>query len=204
MPMEVSTTLASTATKTLYAILSLPPFPHLTLFQIYVGKLGNAYFKNGEVAGQTDFFYGFGTAWVEQTSIALRSCGGGITAWKGTNTTFVNKYGVYIVDSNIHAANATVAANIVGKCALGRPWVCLLFPPYFLSYSLSSIDFSSSPECSNARHLRTHIPRRFHPFNRLHRLVWHTAILTAFWYCASGVQGLRTGLQCYGTSALVV
>jgi pectin methylesterase-like acyl-CoA thioesterase len=49
--------------------------------QIYVGKLGNAYFKNGEVAGETDFFYGFGTAWVEQTSIALRNCGGGITAW---------------------------------------------------------------------------------------------------------------------------
>ena len=51
--------------------------------QIYVGKLGNAYFKNGEVAGETDFFYGFGTAWVEQTSIALRNCGGGITAWVG-------------------------------------------------------------------------------------------------------------------------
>lgn len=26
--------------------------------KIYVGKLGNAYMKNGEVAGQTDFFYG--------------------------------------------------------------------------------------------------------------------------------------------------
>jgi pectin methylesterase-like acyl-CoA thioesterase len=52
--------------------------------QIYVGKLGNAYFKNGEVAGETDFFYGFGTAWVEQTSIALRNCGGGITAWVST------------------------------------------------------------------------------------------------------------------------
>ncbi|TVY29419.1 putative pectinesterase A [Lachnellula hyalina] len=87
---------------------------------IYVGKLGNAYFKNGEVAGQTDFFYGFGTAWVEKTSIALRSCGGGITAWKGSNTTFINKYGVYIVDSNVHAANSSL--NIVGKCALGRPW----------------------------------------------------------------------------------
>ncbi|KAH6680265.1 carbohydrate esterase family 8 protein [Halenospora varia] len=87
---------------------------------IYVGKLGNAYFKGGEIAGQTDFFYGFGTAWVEKTSVALRSCGGGITAWKGTNTTFPNKYGVYIVDSNVHAANSSL--NITGKCPLGRPW----------------------------------------------------------------------------------
>jgi pectinesterase len=60
---------------------------------------------------------------VEQTSIALRNCGGGITAWKGTNTTFPNKYGVYIVDSNVHAANASIASVIKGKCALGRPWV---------------------------------------------------------------------------------
>lgn len=52
----------------------------------------------------------------------LRGCGGGITAWKGTNTTFTNKYGVYIVDSNVRAANASVAPGIVGACALGRPW----------------------------------------------------------------------------------
>lgn len=44
---------------------------------VYVGKFGNAYFKGGEVAGQTDFFYGFGTAWVTNTLIKLRSCGGG-------------------------------------------------------------------------------------------------------------------------------
>jgi pectinesterase len=29
---------------------------------------------------------------------------------------------VYIVDSNVHAANASVAPDIKGKCALGRPW----------------------------------------------------------------------------------
>jgi len=45
---------------------------------IYVGKFGNAYFKGGEVAGETDFFYGFGTAWITNTSIKLRSCGGGM------------------------------------------------------------------------------------------------------------------------------
>lgn len=26
--------------------------------KIYVGKLGNAYFHENEIAGQTDFFYG--------------------------------------------------------------------------------------------------------------------------------------------------
>jgi hypothetical protein len=87
---------------------------------IYVGKLGNAYIKNGEVAGQTDFFYGFGTCWVSNTQILLRSCGGGITAWKGTNTTYPNHFGVYIVSSNVHAANTSL--SIRGKCALGRPW----------------------------------------------------------------------------------
>lgn len=52
----------------------------------------------------------------------LRGCGGGVTAWKGTNTTYPNKFGVYIVDSSITAANDTVAEAIKGKCALGRPW----------------------------------------------------------------------------------
>jgi hypothetical protein len=36
-----------------------------------------------EVAGQTDFFYGFGTCWVTDSEVTLRGCGGGITAWKG-------------------------------------------------------------------------------------------------------------------------
>lgn len=85
--------------------------------------------KGGEVAGQTDFFYGFGTLYVTNTLVTLRSCGGGITAWKGTNTTFVNKYGVYITDSVVQKANSSLL--IAGKCALGRPWVSQLslFPP---------------------------------------------------------------------------
>lgn len=40
----------------------------------------------------------------------------------GTNTTFTNKYGVYIHSSNVIAANSSIATNIVGKCPLGRPW----------------------------------------------------------------------------------
>jgi pectin methylesterase-like acyl-CoA thioesterase len=50
---------------------------------VYVGKLGNAYFYDNVIAGQVDFLYGFGTAWIEQSTLALRNCGGGITAWKG-------------------------------------------------------------------------------------------------------------------------
>ncbi|CAK7213000.1 hypothetical protein SBRCBS47491_001654 [Sporothrix bragantina] len=89
---------------------------------VYIGKLGNAYFYENEIAGETDFFYGFGTAWVQQSLVTLRGCGGGITAWKGTNTTFPNKYGVYIANSQIHAANSTIATTFKGKCSLGRPW----------------------------------------------------------------------------------
>ena len=147
--MEDSITLVFTVIRILYGpffrfSLILPRTDKANTQKIYVGKLGNAYFKNGEVAGETDFFYGFGTAWVQSTSIALRNCGGGITAWKGTNTTFVNKYGVYIVDSNVHAANASIATVIVGKCALGRPWVrtpFLLPYPFTISFLLIFIHF---------------------------------------------------------------
>jgi pectinesterase len=89
---------------------------------VYVGKLGNAFFYSSIIAGQTDFLYGFGTAWVEKSSLLLRGCGGGITAWKGSNTTYENKFGIYIHDSTIRAANASIAENNEGKCALGRPW----------------------------------------------------------------------------------
>jgi hypothetical protein len=60
------------------------------------------------VAGQTDFLYGFGTLFVDRSTLLMRGCGGGVTAWKGTNTTFANKYGVYISDTNIIATNTTV------------------------------------------------------------------------------------------------
>jgi pectin methylesterase-like acyl-CoA thioesterase len=89
---------------------------------VYVGKLGRAYVWDGVVAGQTDFLYGFGTAYLEQSALSLRGCGGGVTAWKGTNTTSPNTYGVYVDRSRLVAANASVQAQIVGRCALGRPW----------------------------------------------------------------------------------
>jgi pectin methylesterase-like acyl-CoA thioesterase len=90
-----------------------------------VGKLGNAYFFKNEIAGQTDFLYGFGTAWIQSSKLLLRSCGGGITAWKGTRTSFPNKYGVYIHDSQVMKASSNL--SIKGKCALGRPWVSVPF-----------------------------------------------------------------------------
>ncbi|TKX26317.1 pectinesterase-like protein 1 [Elsinoe australis] len=87
---------------------------------VYVGKLGSSYMHKCVIAGQTDFFYGFGTLWVQSSDVLLRGCGGGITAWKGSNTTFVNHYGVYIHDSNVRKENATL--QITKQCALGRPW----------------------------------------------------------------------------------
>ncbi|KAF2703100.1 carbohydrate esterase family 8 protein [Pleomassaria siparia CBS 279.74] len=90
---------------------------------VYIGKLGNAYFYDNTIAGQTDFFYGFGTAFIQNSSIAMRGCGGGVTAWKGTNTTtFSNRYGVYIADSTLAQENSTLVASLAGQCFLGRPW----------------------------------------------------------------------------------
>ncbi|OAF56387.1 hypothetical protein VC83_06875 [Pseudogymnoascus destructans] len=74
---------------------------------VYVGKLGNAYFYGNEIAGQTDFLYKFGTAWLERSNLTLRRCGGGIIAWLGTNTTFANQYGCYVSNSLINAANSS-------------------------------------------------------------------------------------------------
>ncbi|KAL4778241.1 pectin lyase fold/virulence factor [Aspergillus varians] len=107
---------------------------------VYIGKLGNAYFYKSIIAGQTDFLYGFGTAWIQSSEILLRNCGGGITAWKGSNTTtFENKYGVYIVESSVKAANASVAPDIVGSCPLGRPWNSLHRSIFANSYEDDSI-----------------------------------------------------------------
>ncbi|PYI33740.1 pectin lyase-like protein [Aspergillus indologenus CBS 114.80] len=107
---------------------------------VYIGKLGNAYFHKSVIAGQTDFLYGFGTAWIQSSSILLRSCGGGITAWKGTNTTFENNYGVYIVDSTVNAANSSLVSEIKGQCALGRPWNSLHRSIFVNSYEDGSIE----------------------------------------------------------------
>jgi pectin methylesterase-like acyl-CoA thioesterase len=89
---------------------------------VYVGKLGNTIMFDSVVAGQTDFLYGFGTLFIERSTMLSRGCTGGITAWKGTNTTFENKYGVYISNSKMIAANTSLLEELKDKCSLGRPW----------------------------------------------------------------------------------
>jgi pectin methylesterase-like acyl-CoA thioesterase len=92
---------------------------------VYIGKLGNAYFYQGEIAGQTDFLYGFGTAWIQNSTLSLRGSGF-ITAWKGNNVTVPNRFGVYIHQSQIVKAKNSKAGNIEHTVALGRPWVSFL------------------------------------------------------------------------------
>lgn len=101
--------------------------------------MGNAYFYDVVVAGETDFLYGFGTLYITKSTLSLRHCGGGITAWKGTNTTFTNKYGVYIDSSQVIANNWTTKAEIEGACALGRPWNDAHRSIFMQSYLDSSI-----------------------------------------------------------------
>lgn len=91
------------------------------------------------MAGQTDFLYGFGTLYIAKSTLSLRSHGGGITAWKGTNTTFENKYGVYIDESRVIASNYTIAQKIIGQAALGRPWNALHRSIFMKSYLDASI-----------------------------------------------------------------
>jgi hypothetical protein len=85
----------------------------------------------------------------------MRSCGGGVTAWKGTNTTFANKYGVYISDSFLNAANSSIAPAMVGKCYLGRPWNAQHRSVYINTYMDASIrgqgyeEWSSNPLTDN-------------------------------------------------------
>ncbi|KAM3072203.1 hypothetical protein ACMFMF_007597 [Clarireedia jacksonii] len=106
---------------------------------VYIGKLGNSLFYGSEIAGQTDFLYGFGTAWIERSNLTLRGCGGGVIAWKGTNTTFANKYGCYVSNSFLNAANSSIASSIVGKCSLGRPWNAQHRSVYLNTYMDASI-----------------------------------------------------------------
>jgi hypothetical protein len=137
-----------------------------------VGKLGNAYFYRNEMqvrrisstvssfprkeeTQNANHLLGFGTAWVQHSWVLLRGCGGGITAWRGTNTTFSNKYGVYISDSFLTAANSSIAPAIVGKCFLGRPWNALYRSVYLNTYMDMSIEpvgyvkWSTNPATDN-------------------------------------------------------
>ncbi|TCD59888.1 hypothetical protein EIP91_011255 [Steccherinum ochraceum] len=91
----------------------------------YTGKNASTYVMDSIIYGQTDYLFGFGTAWFQNVVLANRACGGGIIAWKGTNLTDApgNRYGAYVADSKIIRspdANATTVTD--GECFLGRPW----------------------------------------------------------------------------------
>ncbi|KZT58055.1 carbohydrate esterase family 8 protein [Calocera cornea HHB12733] len=98
----------------------------------YTGRNASTYVKGGTIYGQTDYLFGFGTAWFEQVTFANRGCGGALVAWKGTNqsdptgTTPVapgNHYGAYISNSAvIRSPDANTTLDLTGKCYLGRPW----------------------------------------------------------------------------------
>jgi pectin methylesterase-like acyl-CoA thioesterase len=97
----------------------------------YTGRNASTYVVDSTIYGQTDYLFGFGTAWFQNVTLANRACGGGIVAWKGTNTSAAdgtpyapgNRYGAYIADSRIvRSPDANATLDITGKCWLGRPW----------------------------------------------------------------------------------
>ncbi|KAJ7134232.1 carbohydrate esterase family 8 protein [Mycena epipterygia] len=113
----------------------------------YTGRNASTYVVDSVIFGQTDYLFGFGTAWFQNVILANRACGGGIVAWKGTNHTEApfNRYGAYISSSQIIRspdANATTATN--GLCFLGRPWNDLATTVYldvFMDASVNPVGF---------------------------------------------------------------
>ncbi|PPQ88402.1 hypothetical protein CVT25_011281 [Psilocybe cyanescens] len=91
----------------------------------YTGRNGSTYVVDSIIYGQTDYVFGFGTAWFQNVILANRACGGGLVAWKGTNLTDApgNRYGAYISDSTIvRSPDANTTTVTADKCFLGRPW----------------------------------------------------------------------------------
>ncbi|KAM0414587.1 hypothetical protein ACHAPT_013569 [Fusarium lateritium] len=140
---------------------------------VFAGKLGNVFMHDSIVAGQTDFLYGFGTLFIEKSALLLRGCGGGITAWKGTNTTFPNKYGVYISNSKIVAVNETVAKDSKHKCSLGRPWNSLHRSVFIKSYLDATMlpagytKWTGQPNGNFGRNTTMAVYRTFGPGNNI-------------------------------------
>ncbi|KDQ62039.1 carbohydrate esterase family 8 protein [Jaapia argillacea MUCL 33604] len=120
----------------------------------YTGKNASTYVVDSIIYGMTDYLFGFGTAWFQNVILANRACGGGITAWKGTNQTDApgNRYGVYIADSKIIRspdANATTVTD--SQCYLGRPWNDLCTAVYLRTYMDSSVNATGFIPFSTAR-----------------------------------------------------
>ncbi|EIW52368.1 carbohydrate esterase family 8 protein [Trametes versicolor FP-101664 SS1] len=109
----------------------------------YTGRNASTYVMDSIIYGQTDYLFGFGTAWFEKVTLANRACGGGIAAWKGTNLTDApdNRYGAYISNSRIiRSPDANATAVTDGKCFLGRPWNDLATTVYLRTFMDDSVE----------------------------------------------------------------
>ncbi|EIW81104.1 carbohydrate esterase family 8 protein [Coniophora puteana RWD-64-598 SS2] len=108
----------------------------------YTGKNASTYVVDSIIYGQTDYLFGFGTAWFQHVTLANRACGGGIVAWKGSNDTAApgNRFGAYISDSFImRSPDANETAVTYQSCWLGRPWNDLATTVYLRTYMDDSI-----------------------------------------------------------------
>jgi len=108
----------------------------------YTGRNASTYVIDSVIFGQTDYLFGFGTAWFQNIILANRACGGGIVAWKGTNLTDApgNRYGAYIADSQIiRSPDANATTQTAGLCYLGRPWNDLATTVYLRTFMDDSI-----------------------------------------------------------------
>lgn len=108
----------------------------------YTGRNASTYVVDSIIFGQTDYLFGFGTAWFQSVTLANRACGGGIVAWKGTNLTDApgNRYGAYISESRIiRSPDANATTVTAEQCFLGRPWNDLATTVFLRTYMDDSI-----------------------------------------------------------------
>ncbi|EIN07059.1 pectin lyase-like protein [Punctularia strigosozonata HHB-11173 SS5] len=107
---------------------------------VFVGKNASVIFKKSLVLGQTDYVYGFGTAYFLESVLGSRGAGC-LTAFKGTPN-YTNTYGVYFENSRVvHSPelSAAQAANFTGTQCLGRPWNNATTAVYMNTYMDSSV-----------------------------------------------------------------
>ncbi|KAG1838919.1 carbohydrate esterase family 8 protein [Suillus subalutaceus] len=104
----------------------------------YTGHGAYSYAVDSIIYGQTDYLFGFGTAWFQNVILANRACGGGITAWQGKEGT---RNGAFIADSKIiRSPDANITTVTDGRCYLvGRPWNTLAVAVYLRTYMDESI-----------------------------------------------------------------
>ncbi|SCV67627.1 BQ2448_5238 [Microbotryum intermedium] len=90
---------------------------------VYAGHNASVLFLNSTIKGCTDILYGFGSLWIENSTLMSRGAGGGITAWKGSRRPANNLYGAYISNSRLtRSSDLNATLDITRKVALGRPW----------------------------------------------------------------------------------